>query len=373
MEFGIMFFSSTDQEEGADKYALLKRATLFADACDFCCVWTPERHFAEFGGLFPNPSVTSAALAMITKKIQLRAGSLVSPLHNPIRIAEEWAVVDHLSGGRVAISFGSGWNVNDFVFFPERYQNRQAIMYDQIRLIQSLWRGEPLTQQNSFDKPVQIQLAPKPIQRHLPIWITSSGNPETFQSAGVNGYNVLTHLLGQDLESLAAKISLYRRARQENGFAPEAGTVSLMLHTFLGPDIEMVREKVNKPFRQYLKSAVRLERSAAAGGGVISGGRRLPEDSISGGEMEELLDVTFERYFRTAALMGTVASCKNLIQQLERIGVDEVASLIDFGVDNDSVMESLGYLNELKQTCSGVNEQQAFYETIREFTADVEE
>src|SRR5437879_1777503 len=116
MEFGIMFFSSADQAGTEDRYYLLKKAAEFADQHGFCCIWTPERHFHDFGGLFPNPSVLSAALAVITQRIQLRAGSLISPLHNPIRIAEEWSVVDNLSSGRVAISFGSGWNIDDFIF-----------------------------------------------------------------------------------------------------------------------------------------------------------------------------------------------------------------------------------------------------------------
>src|SRR5438874_1155394 len=113
MDFGLMFFSS-DAGASAHKYGLLLEAAKRADERGFCCVWTPERHFDRFGGIFPNPAVTSAALAMVTRRLQLRAGSLISPLHDVIRIAEEWAVVDNLSNGRVAISFGSGWNVNDF-------------------------------------------------------------------------------------------------------------------------------------------------------------------------------------------------------------------------------------------------------------------
>src|SRR5262245_7215597 len=129
MDFGIMFFSSADQKDNDNKYKLLIDATKYADQHGFCSVWTPERHFHEFGGLFPNPTVTSAALAVITKQIHIRAGSLISPIHDPVRIAEEWSVVDNLSNGRIAISFGSGWNVNDFVFFPQRYEQRQLIMY----------------------------------------------------------------------------------------------------------------------------------------------------------------------------------------------------------------------------------------------------
>ena len=64
-------------------------------------VWTPERHLHAFGGLFPSSSVISAALAASTQRIRIRAGSVVLPLHSPIRVAEEWSVVDNLSTGRV--------------------------------------------------------------------------------------------------------------------------------------------------------------------------------------------------------------------------------------------------------------------------------
>ena len=97
---------------------LLLDGARFADDHGFEAVWTPERHFHAFGGLYPNPSMTSAAIAAITHGA-FRAGSVVLPLHHPIRVAEEWAVVDNLSRGRVGISFASGWQPNDFVLHPE--------------------------------------------------------------------------------------------------------------------------------------------------------------------------------------------------------------------------------------------------------------
>jgi len=69
MDFGIMFFSSAAQKANGNSYGLLTAAAKYADEHGFCCVWTPERHFHEFGGLFPNPSVTSAALAMSAKNL----------------------------------------------------------------------------------------------------------------------------------------------------------------------------------------------------------------------------------------------------------------------------------------------------------------
>jgi natural product biosynthesis luciferase-like monooxygenase protein len=373
MDFGIMFFSSAGQNADGDKYRLLLEAARFADAHGFRCVWTPERHFHQFGGLFPNPSVTAAALSTITSNLQIRAGSLISPLHNPIRITEEWSVVDNLSGGRVAVSFGSGWNVNDFIFFPERYATRQAIMYEQVEMVKKLWRGEPLRQTNSLGKEVEVSLYPKPLQRELPIWITSSGNAETFASAGAIGANVLTHLIGQDIATLSDKIQRYRDSRAGHGFDPRQGIVSLMLHTYMGPDTESVREKVRTPFREYLRSAISLEEQAARSGGVISGGHRIEAHDIPRDVLEDLLDLTFERYFRTASLMGTVADCRELVWQLKEIGVDEIACLIDFLDDDEAILESLRYVDELRRLFSTQTIAQQARAAVLSFTEELED
>ena len=352
MNFGIMFFSSYGGERENNKYELLIEAAKFCDKHNFTCVWTPERHFHEFGGLFPNPAIASAALAMITRSIQIRAGSLISPLHNTLRIAEEWAAIDNLSNGRVAIAFGSGWNANDFVFFPERYATRHGIMYEQIKTINDLWQGGRITQTNSFGKEIEVSIYPKPVQKQLPIWITSSGNVDTYISAGAIGANILTHLIGQDIESLAEKIRCYRESRESNGFDPDQGIVSLMLHTFVGPHLETVRATVREPFREYLRSAISLEEKAAHGGGLISGGHQIDPHDIPAEMMEDLLDITFERYFQTAALMGTPETCRQFLWKLEDIGVDEIACLIDFHDNRKAILNSLHYLNELKESFS---------------------
>lgn len=366
-----MFFSSTAQKSSGGRYDLVTEAVRFADAHGFRCVWTPERHFHEFGGLFPNPSVVSAALAMITSRLQIRAGSLISPLHDPVRVVEEWSVVDNLSGGRVAVSFGSGWNADDFIFFPERYASRQAVMYDQIELVRRLWRGERVTRRNHLDKEITLSLYPRPVQEELPVWITSSGNVETFRSAGRYGANLLTHLLGQDVEALADKIRAYREARREAGHDPAAGTVTLMLHTFLGADVEEVRAKVYAPFRAYLRSAVSLERKAALSGGVISGGHQVAAHDIPAEVMEDLLDLTFDRYFHSAALMGTKESCKQLVWQLKDAGVDEIACLLDFGVADADVLEGLRHLAELRAAFSPEALGRATTESLKAFMDDL--
>ena len=121
MDFSLFYFAADAGEANQNRYRLLLEGSRFADQNGFAAVWTPERHFHPFGGLYPNPSLTSAVIAAITSRVQIRAGSIVLPLHNPIRVAEEWAVVDNLSQGRVGFSFASGWHANDFALMPQNY------------------------------------------------------------------------------------------------------------------------------------------------------------------------------------------------------------------------------------------------------------
>jgi hypothetical protein len=120
MEFSLFYFSGDGSTTRNDKYRLLIEGAKFADRHRFSGVWIPERHFDAFGGLYPNPSVAGAAISMITEHIQIRSGSVVMPLQNPLRVAEEWSMVDNLSNGRVSLSFAPGWHPNDFVLYPKK-------------------------------------------------------------------------------------------------------------------------------------------------------------------------------------------------------------------------------------------------------------
>ena len=105
MKFSLFFFDGDGANVGPNQYRLLIDSAKYADQHGFTAIWTPERHFHAFGGLYPNPSLTSAALSLVTENVQLRSGSVVLPLHHPVRVAEDWAVIDNLSGGRWTNSF----------------------------------------------------------------------------------------------------------------------------------------------------------------------------------------------------------------------------------------------------------------------------
>lgn len=348
VNFGLFYFASDEgdyaQAKGREKYKLLLEGARFADDHGFCAVWTPERHFHTFGGMFPSPSVTAGALAMITKRISIRAGSVVLPLHNPVRVAEEWALVDNLSDGRVSISFASGWQPQDFVIAPEAYPDRQQRMFEGIETIRALWRGETRQAPGGDGKPVTFSTRPRPVQPELPVWVTAGGSPETFRRAGEIGANVLTHLLQQGIEQLSERITTYRKAWKEHGHKGESGQVALMLHTFVSHDEAHVRATVHEPFKSYLKGAVGLFAAVAPKG--------LDIKTLSPADLDALAEHAFERYFESGGLFGTPESCVPMMTRLKQIGVTELACLIDFGIPADTVLASLPYLDDLRRRCA---------------------
>jgi natural product biosynthesis luciferase-like monooxygenase protein len=348
MDFSLFYFAAHAGGPGGDKYRLLMEGAKYADAHGFAAVWTPERHFHEFGGLYPNAALTSAAVAAVTSNIQIRAGSVVLPLHNPIRVAEEWSVVDNLSGGRVGLSFASGWHANDFALMPENYANRRNLVFQGIETVRKLWRGESIARRNGAGEEIQVRIFPTPVQRNPEIWITASTNVDTFRMAGEMGANLLTNLLGQQTGDLAHKIAVYREARRAQGHAGE-GRVTLMMHTFVGADTQEIRTKVRKPFTDYLKTSTDLIKQARWEFPAFGRKGKPGEVSLDDDETGALMDHAFDRYFETSGLFGSVEDCLETVERLRRIGVDEIACLIDFGVNTEAVLESLPYLNTVRE------------------------
>jgi natural product biosynthesis luciferase-like monooxygenase protein/amino acid adenylation domain-containing protein/non-ribosomal peptide synthase protein (TIGR01720 family) len=348
----LFYFASASGDApvpAGGRYRLLLEGAKLADRRGFTAVWTPERHFHAFGGLYPNPSVTGAAVAAVTERVAVRAGSVVLPLHDPVRVAEEWAVVDNLSHGRAGIAFASGWHADDFVFRPESYAARKDVLFQGVETVRRLWRGEAIRARGGAGREIEIRILPRPVQAELPVWITAAGAPETFARAGEIGAHLLTHLLGQTIEEVAEKVAVYRAARAAHGHDPEAGCVTLMLHTLVGEDRAAVREAVRGPFTAYLASSLGLVGSLARSLGL---GADL--DALGEQDRADLLAFAFERYFETGALFGDRRGCLALLDRLSGIGVDEVACLIDFGVDDEAVLSGLERLAEVREAAQAI-------------------
>lgn len=349
-----LYYWGNDDGAGPAKYQLLLDGARFADANGFKAVWTPERHFHAFGGPYPNPAVTGAAVAAVTKNLDIRAGSCVLPLHHPARVAEEWAVIDNLSNGRAGIAFASGWMPEDFVLRPQNKppHNKAALIAD-LETVRKLWRGERVSFGELGETPIAIITQPRPVQAELPVWITTAGNPDTWREAARAGANVLTHLLGQSIKEVGDKIRLYHETLIEGGRDPADYTVTLMLHTLVGHDREEVRALAREPMKAYLRSATALIRQYASAFPAFKnpGGTAKPLDfdlqSLDPEELDGIIEFAFERYFEDSGLFGTVDDAIARAAELQAIGVGEIACLIDFGIPTDNVLQALVPLAEV--------------------------
>ncbi|MFN8546798.1 MAG: MupA/Atu3671 family FMN-dependent luciferase-like monooxygenase [Candidatus Eisenbacteria bacterium] len=337
IDLGIYLFSDDGGREGAGKYELALQAARFADREGFVAVWTPERHFQPFGGLYPNPSVLGAALAVVTERIGIRAGSVALPLHHPLRVAEEWAVVDNLSNGRAGISVASGWHPDDFILTKTLFDERKEAMFRGVEIVRRLWAGEAVRFEGQNGEPLELKSLPRPIQATLPIWVTSAGNPETWERAGEVGANVLAALVGYTSEDLAALIARYRAARERSGHDPESGKVSLVVHTFVGASDREVRTLVREPMTRYLKTY--LAQFAKLGLAAAGGSDRDARDVAA---------MAFEHYYETSTLLGTQSKCARVLDEVAASGADELACLIDFGLERERVLAALPRLAELR-------------------------
>jgi acyl carrier protein len=207
--------------------------------------------------------------------------------------------------------------------------------------VRTLWRGEPTRARGGSGEEVEVRIYPRPVQPELPVWLTAIGL-ESFRLAGERGYNVLSHLLFHDVRELTEKIVTYRQARRAAGHAG-TGHVTLMVHTFVGETLEHVRRTVREPLCGYLRSSADLFVKLGLAKRFEVDPTKFSED-----DLEAFVDQAFERFFDFNGLLGTVDTCATMIETLRAIGVDEVACLIDFGVDLAAVMQGLERLDRVR-------------------------
>jgi natural product biosynthesis luciferase-like monooxygenase protein len=333
LQFSIFFFAASPEDASTDIYRLLIESAKFADVHGFTAVWTPERHFQRFGGLYPNPSLTSAALATITSRIQLRAGSVVAPLGSALRIAEEWAVVDNLSRGRVGVSFASGWHADDFVLAPAVYANKRDDMVAKLDLVKRLWRGEQVQLPNGEGKEIAVSIYPRPVQRELDVWLTCQQD-SSFATCGELGYKLLTNLNYKKLDDLDRKCRLYHDATERAHH--RRGHFTLMAHTFVGTHDDHVWSVAGHALQRYLETRVDMDAKLMEG------------IEITDAEREFLARRATQQFLGETSLIGTPETCIARARKFHELGVDELACLIDFGVPFDEAMASLERLAAIK-------------------------
>src|SRR5712692_330874 len=178
----------------------------------FDALWANEHHFDPYGGIIPSPPIMLAALAQRTKRVRLGTSVIVLPLHQPIEIAEQLAMVDLMSDGRVELGVGRGFVVADYEALGIPREGAQERLTEELEVILKAWSGAPFSHHGKHYDFDNIEVWPPPQQRpHPPVWLSVGATPSSFEWAGRQGYKVLS-VAYRGVQQLVELLPLYRNA-----------------------------------------------------------------------------------------------------------------------------------------------------------------
>jgi natural product biosynthesis luciferase-like monooxygenase protein len=216
MKFAAYAMPSYDESFGLSQGEFL-RATLdqlvSAETLGYDSVWVNEHHFHRYGGMMPSTTTMLAALAQRTTKVRLGTSVVVLPLHHPLDIAEQLAMIDLLSGGRVEFGVGRGFVAHDYEVMGVPYADAQDRLKESLAVIKQAWSGAAFTHHGTYYDFDDVQVWPRPEQApHPPIWLAASNTPASFEYAAEQGFNVMTIGYTKPIEATAALTRIYRDA-----------------------------------------------------------------------------------------------------------------------------------------------------------------
>jgi alkanesulfonate monooxygenase SsuD/methylene tetrahydromethanopterin reductase-like flavin-dependent oxidoreductase (luciferase family) len=205
------------------------------DVLGYDQLWVTEHHFALYGGTLPHPPTFLSALARTTRNLRLGVAISVLPLHNPIDLAESYAMVDVISNGRLEFGVGKGSEAHEFKKAGVDQQESTRRLYESTAIIRQAWSDEPVSFRGEIFSYENFEVLPKPVQRpHPPIWVGCARSEESFRWAGENGFHLMTlPYLYREPGVLPGFVKQYRRSLAEAGHDFTATDVLGKFHIYV--------------------------------------------------------------------------------------------------------------------------------------------
>jgi alkanesulfonate monooxygenase SsuD/methylene tetrahydromethanopterin reductase-like flavin-dependent oxidoreductase (luciferase family) len=181
MDFGYFTLSDNhyiDNRRGANELvADILDEAVYAEEVGLHSAWIGEHHFSTLGVL-SCPDLVLAQVAARTKRLRLAPAVTVLPLHHPIRVAEQWATLDLLSGGRVDFAAGRGYDRREYQPFAVSFEDNQSIFEEGLTLVRRLWSSEArLSHHGKHYRFDDVAITPQPVQRPIPAYVASFSQP----------------------------------------------------------------------------------------------------------------------------------------------------------------------------------------------------
>jgi probable LLM family oxidoreductase len=206
-----------------------------------------EHHRPDF--VVSAPAVLLAAAAMRTRRIRLTSAVTVLSSDDPVRVFQDFATLDLLSGGRAEIMAGRGSFIESFPLFGYDLGDYDELFTEKLELLLALRDATKVTWQGKHRAPLHNRgVYPRPLQEPLPIWIAVGGTPESVVRAGTLGLPLALAIIGGEPARFAPLVELYRNAGRRAGHDPAKLAVSINSHAYVADDARRAAEEYFPPY-----------------------------------------------------------------------------------------------------------------------------
>lgn len=324
----------------------------YAEQLGFDSVWLPEHHF-EVYGMLGNPLTFAAAVSQRTKKVKIGTAIMVLPFQHPLRTAEDAALVDALSGGRLLLGLGRGYQPPEFKGFGIPQEDSSAMFLEGLEILQRALSGEKFTYNGKFyqiEEPTEI--FPKPIQKPHPPFYLASVTPRSLEVAAKFGMSLLRAPQFSDLDSVSKAFDTYKTKMREYGHDPDKLDQPLSVRVYVAPTDEEARAET-KHLVWFYKLLSTLLPGAPGRPAPPSGYENYPRDP------GVLAEVTEDQVWERGTCFG---SPERVISQMKRymhaLGTSHfMVQMRIGGLEHDKVQRSMKLFAE--QVMPALQEEEA--------------
>jgi len=296
---------------------------VYAEQLGFHSAWIGEHHFSTLGVL-SCPDLALSYIAARTQRIRLAPAVTVLPLHHPIRVAEQWATLDLLSGGRVDFAAGRGYDRREYLPLGVSFENNQSIFEEGMEVVRRLWSSDtPISHHGRHYAFDDIMITPRPVQRPIPAYVASFSQPSIELAARLGcGLIVAPFAAALSYGGLRQVADLYHATCARHGTTPGRLMCSYFIHFADTPEDEAAaRARQIRYYRECVIPAFPGDPATAP-----------PSYRYFIGIVDRLQTVRPEDLTENAVLLGTPSRMTDVLKRVEAAGFDEVILYFNVGL-----------------------------------------
>ena len=335
MRFSIQLLASRrDHQTEAEVYANTLDECRLAERLGFHTLWLAEHHFSTYG-ILPSLPVLAAAVARETQRIRIGTAVVIAPFANPLRIAEEWAMVDILSGGRLEFGLGRGYQPTEFRGLSVSMERTRERFDESYELIRRAWTQDRCTFEGEFFQVRDLAVFPRPVQKpHPPLW-TAAVSPDTYVRAAQGGLKIQTSPAFTPLDVLGKSYAAYRQAWRESQGTDRGADICLNKIIHVADSSREARENMREPIRWFFQKQASLIADAE--------GAPPEQYRFYRRVRENLLSLADDKALEDAAIVGDPEEVADKIRHHhEALGIDFfMGAFSRGGLPHDKVRRSL--------------------------------